>query len=67
MRDDGAVIYTEEGTPIQGEIFPLWQIATQLVCNGALPENADKFVRDLQLHGSAELRQHVMISSILVC
>jgi hypothetical protein len=57
LKDDKTAIYTEEGTPIQDEEFPLSLIKQQLEANGATTENAVRFLDDLQKLGYAELRQ----------
>jgi hypothetical protein len=57
LRDDGVVIYSQNGEPpIENEEWELHNIKTQLASCGASHSDADKFLDDLRLHGVAELR-----------
>ncbi len=62
LRDDGKVVYSQEGTPIQNQELTLDQLRRQLKCNGAFSANIEKFVNALRATGFAEIRQPKLIT-----
>jgi hypothetical protein len=56
-RDDGMVIYSQEGTPIQNRVLPLEQIPGYLSHNGAFSRNVEEFMSTLTTTDFAEIHQ----------
>jgi hypothetical protein len=60
LGDDGTVIYSQEGTPIQDRVFrvdQLHKLEMQLRCNGAFSEDVETFLGSLLTTGFAEIRR----------
>ncbi len=65
LRDDGMVIYSEEGTRLQNRILRRDQLRMQLFCNGAFSENIEKFVNCLLAAGFAEIYQRKLMGKFI--
>jgi hypothetical protein len=55
LRDDGKVVYSQEGMPDPNQPLTLDQLRRQLRSNGAFLENIEKFVSALRATCFAEI------------
>jgi hypothetical protein len=61
-RDDGMVIYSQEGTSIENRVLRMDQVPGYLSHNGAFPQNVERFMHALIATGCAEIQQPKLVS-----